>query len=186
MIRLHACQMAWEQSEWGHHHRVFLIRHYQVASADRAGDGCITSRLCKIGLPTGTWGEPSDLITMVTSVLLIRCLGCVYRYTWMSCSDCGVVILIRMGVDVLDNNYKCWWAQICIGACRGIVLYKSILKARNQVCYDSERDCSCIQSFKKQMSLNIELWSRLIWATSSVVSRNKCCGLLSQWDKTTS
>ena len=72
MIRLHACPTAWERSEWRQPCRVFLIRRYQVASADRAGDGCVTSRLLVAGLPTGAWGEPSDLITMVTSALFIR------------------------------------------------------------------------------------------------------------------
>lgn len=100
-------------SEWRQRHRVFLIRRYQVASADRAGDGCITSRLWVAGLPIGAWGESSDLITMVTSALFIRCLTGLWRCsTWMSCSDCGAVSLPpyqhgQSGVSVLDNNYKC-------------------------------------------------------------------------------
>lgn len=72
MIRLHACQTASERSERSQRHRGFLIRRYQVASADGAGDGCITSRLLVAGLPMGALGEPLDLITMDTGALFIR------------------------------------------------------------------------------------------------------------------
>ncbi|KAK5848451.1 hypothetical protein PBY51_006064 [Eleginops maclovinus] len=71
MIRLHACQTASEQSEGRERHRVFLIRRYQVASADRAGDGCKTYRLLLAGLRTGAWVNP------LTSLLLspVLCLS---------------------------------------------------------------------------------------------------------------
>ena len=72
MIRLHACQTASERSEWSQRRRGFLIRRYQVASADGAGDGGVTSRLLVAGLPMGAPGEPLDLITMVTSAFVYQ------------------------------------------------------------------------------------------------------------------
>lgn len=72
MIRLHARRTARERSGWRQPHRVSLIRRYQVASADGAGEGCLTSRLLVTEFPIGAWGEPFDLVTMVTSALFIR------------------------------------------------------------------------------------------------------------------
>lgn len=54
------------------HQRVSLIRRYQVTSADRAGKGCVTSRLRVAGPPAGAGGEPFDPVLMFTSARLIR------------------------------------------------------------------------------------------------------------------
>lgn len=109
------CRTARERSEWRQPHRVFLIRRYQVASADRAGDGCITSRLLVVELPIGAWGEPSDLVTMATSALFIR-----WQSAWRSCSDSGMVSFVphqdgQSGVSVQHSMFKCWGAKTACG-----------------------------------------------------------------------
>lgn len=140
MIRLHACPTAWERSEWRQPCRVFLIRRYQVASADRAGDGCITSRLLVAGLPTGAWGEPSDLITMVTSALFIRWHRGV-AHSRHAHNRCMVPFHPNLdgqsGVGVLDNNFNCWGAQTACRRSRELVLRKCVLNPRCKLCYDN-------------------------------------------------
>lgn len=143
MIRLHACPTAWERSEWRQPCRVFLIRRYQVASADRAGDGCITSRLLVAGLPTGAWGGPSDLITMVTSALFIRWHRGV-AHSRHAHNRCMVPFHPNLdgqsGVGVLDNNFNCWGAQTACRRSRELVLRKCVLNPRCKLCKLGDKD----------------------------------------------
>lgn len=117
MIRLLVRRLR-KRGEWRQRHHVFLIRRYQVASADRAGDGWVTSRLLVAGLPMGAWGEPFWPHHYGHQCFVYQTTwSC---STWLSCSDCGTVSFVpnqdgQSGLSVLDNNFNCWGAQTACG-----------------------------------------------------------------------
>lgn len=103
-----------KQSQWRQDDLVFLIRRYHLVSADRTGDGSITSTLHTSGFPIGVEGEPADLIPMVTCALFIRWLPCPWRYHEDGCIICslsGQVIwcwCTRQQEKVLISSNSMW------------------------------------------------------------------------------